>query len=303
MSEHDALFLGVDGGGTSTRAVLVDTSGEVRGRGAASSANQEVIGRDAAVAAVHAAVHAALAEAGAELPVRAAWVGLAGVDSPADAEALRPALAPLADHLRVSNDAELLVGALPGGVGVALIAGTGSIALGRNAAGETTRAGGWGHIFGDEGSGYALGVAALRAAARAADGRGEPTALRLAVLRTLDVAAPYALIARVHQDCDKAAIARLASLVVAEAEADDAVARTILHQAAADLAEQAHAVMRTLALEAPVALALGGGLLLEAPAYRAVVLEALGGELTFAPAKLVRDAALAAARAARSLVE
>lgn len=288
MSQHDAgpdaLYLGIDGGGTATRAVVVDASGGVCGRGTAGGANQEVIGLDAAVEAVRTAAHAALAEAGAASPVSAAWIGLAGVDTPADAQGFRPSLAPLAGDLRITNDAELLLGALPHGAGLALIAGTGSVVLGRNARGRTARAGGWGHIFGDEGSGYALGVAALRSVARAADGRGEPTTLTPAVFRALDVAAPSAIIARVHQNWDKPTIARLASLVVATAEAGDGVARALLWQAASDLAEQAHAVMRALVLEAPegadqapIPLALGGGLLLEAPPYRALVLRALGG--------------------------
>lgn len=322
MSEHGALFLGVDGGGTTTRAVVVDADGVVRGRGVAGGANQEVIGSEAAAEAVRAAAQAAQEEAGAERPVRAAWIGLAGVDAPPDTEALRPALAPLADQIRITNDAELLLGALPGGVGVALIAGTGSIALGRNAAGETARAGGWGHIFGDEGSGYALGVAALRAAARAADGRSEPTALTPAVLHALDVATPDALIARVHQGCDKAGIARLASIVVAAAESGDAVGLAILRRAADDLAEQARAVVRALSLGKPLLLALGGGLLLEAQPFRALLLGALAGAGSSPPSPpdqrgegvpddptavpglqpalaqviLVRDAALAAAR-------
>lgn len=302
-SRPDALYLGIDGGGTATRAVVVDCGGVVRGRGTAGGANQEVIGADAAAEAIHAAARAALAEAGAEPPVRAAWIGLAGVDSLDAAEVLRPVLAPLAGHLRITNDGELPLGALPGGVGVALIAGTGSVVLGRNAAGRTARAGGWGHIFGDEGSGYALGVAALRAIARAADGRGEPTALTPAVLRVLEVDMPTALIARVHHTWDRPEIARLALLVVAAAEAGDDVARAILLQAAGELADQVRAVMRARALDGPaggdhaqIPLALGGGMLLDAPAYRALVLEALGGEDTYSPVVLVRDAALVAAR-------
>lgn len=297
----DTLYLGVDGGGTATRAVVVDESGAVRGRGTAGGgANQAVIGRDAALAAVWMAVHAALAEADAKLPVRAAWVGLAGVDAPADAEALRPALAALAASVRISNDAELLLGALPDGAGIALIAGTGSIALGRNAAGQTARAGGWGNVFGDEGSGYALGAAALRAVARDADLLDQPTVLRERILRVWALRDPIELIGYVYGrgGFDKAAIARLAPLVI-EAGADgDLVAGLIVQQQASELVTTALAVRDRLGFQEEVPLALGGGLLLNMERYRKLVLTRLrSGGRHYDPVVPVHDAALVAARA------
>lgn len=300
MNGRDALFLGVDGGGTATRAVVVDAGGTVRGRGTASGgANQAAIGPDAALAAVRAAVYAALAEAGAELPVRAAWIGLAGVDAPADAQALRPALSALADQVRISNDAGLLLGALPGGTGIALIAGTGSIALGRNAEGQTARAGGWGHIFGDEGSGYAIAAAALRAVARDADLLGQPTMLGERILRAWALHDPIELIDHVYGrgGFDKAAIAGLAPLVI-EAGADgDLVAGLIVQQQARELVTTALAVRGRLGFQGDVPLALGGGLLLNMERYRKLVLTRLrSGGRHYDPVVPVHDAALVAAR-------
>ncbi|HKS69309.1 MAG TPA: BadF/BadG/BcrA/BcrD ATPase family protein [Ktedonobacterales bacterium] len=304
MSGHGALFLGVDGGGTTTRALVVDADGVVRGRGTSGGANQEVIGSDAAVEAVRAAVREALGNSGAELPVRTAWIGLAGVDSAAAAESLRPALAPLADYVRISNDAELLLGVLPGGVGVALIAGTGSIALGCNAAGETARAGGWGHIFGDEGSGYAIGAAALRATAHDADHIGQPTTLGERITRAWHLHAPTELLGYIYGrgGFDKAAIAGLAPLVFEAAADGDLVADLIVQQQARDLVTTALAVEHRLGFQGETPLALGGGLLLHMERYRTLVLEHLRGSgCYYEPVVLVADPALEAARAAREL--
>src|SRR6185437_6227673 len=90
----------------------------------------------------------------------------------------------------------------PAQVGVALIAGTGSIAVGRNAAGVAARVGGWGHLLGEEGSGYAIGSAALNAAVRAADGRGEPTSLLQRILATWGLSAAPELIPYVYADAN-----------------------------------------------------------------------------------------------------
>jgi len=307
------LYLGVDGGGTHTRAVVVDAIGAVRGRGVAGAANQDAVGTAPAAQAVLSAARAAIAAArtgsgdGGAGICAAARVGLAGVDHPADVATLLPYLAPLARRVHLSNDAELLLEALPAAAaGIALIAGTGSIALGRSAAGEVERAGGWGHLFGDEGSGYGLGADALRAVARAADGREPPTTLTAAILKAWSLAEPAALIPHVYALAGKAAIARLAPLVLAAAEAGDAAAVRIVGDQARELAHTALAVAGRVGHDgrAPLPVALGGGLLLHAEAYRAQVLAALERAGCRAhPVTLVADPALTAARAARSGAE
>src|SRR5262245_12292714 len=172
------LFLGIDGGGTKTLAVVVDADGRERGRGAASGANLRAVGIEQAMTSLWTAATAAAEQAGASLPVARAWMGLAGVDRPADQQLLLPRLAPcFARAVQLTNDAELVLSALEHAVGVAVISGTGSIVLGRDPAGMTARVGGWGHLLGDEGSGYDIGRAALQAAVQAADGRGRPTTL------------------------------------------------------------------------------------------------------------------------------
>jgi len=291
-----ALYLGVDGGATSTRAVIVDAGGQECGRGNAGSANQTAVGLDAALANIRQAVAQAARAAGQDLPLAGAWYGLAGVDRPAEKQRLLPHLADLADYTRLTNDAELGLAALPETCGVCLIAGTGSIAVGRDHTGRLARAGGWGHVFGDEGSGYALGRAALQAISRAADGRGPATALTARILHTWDLKEPSALITYVYPAGDKALIAALAPIVL-ERAADDAVARWIVSAAAAELALTALAAAGQLDFPGPVPLALVGSLLGAYPAFRAAVVRRMRRRRPVAPVVPVPDPALAAAQA------
>lgn len=298
----DALFVGIDGGGSQTRAVVVDVSGQVRGEGHAASANYRAVGLERAVQHILAATNAAVQVAHGSLPVQAAWLGLAGIDYAADQEILMPRLGDLAGTLRLTNDAELLLSALDGASGVVLIAGTGAIALGRGAQGATVRASGWGHILGDEGSGYVLGRLALQAVTRAADGRGPATSLLPQILAQWGLRDPSALIAHVHHHPQKATIARLSTLVFAASRDSDPVARRIIRRGATELALAAATVANALTWPTPaVPLALGGGLLLHETEYRDLTLHILRRRLTLGQVVTVAQPALAAARAALTL--
>ncbi len=297
-----SCFLGIDGGGSKTLAVIVDAEGRERGRALAGSANYAAVGLEQAVANLHAAAEQAAQAAGCRLPVKAAWLGLAGVDRPADQALLLPRLQTLADSMRLTNDAELLLSALDDAVGVAIVAGTGSIALGRNARGATARAGGWGHILGDEGSGYEIGRLALQAATRAADGRGEATTLLERILAFWSLEQPDDLIGRVYSDDDKAAIARLSALVFSAAQAGDRVARKIAQHAADELALAALTVCVALDFSGGhVALALGGGLLIHEQRFQRQVLRRLRRRLALGQVAIVEQPALSAAQAAITL--
>ena len=280
MAESHPLFLGIDGGGSKTLAVIVDATGRERGRGVAGSSNHEVVGLEAAVTAIQHAAGRAAQAATIALPVASAWLGLAGIDHPGDIERLAPHVASLARAVRISNDAELALSALPGQVGVALIAGTGSIVLGRDTLGRTARVGGWGHIFGDEGSGYAIGRAGLQAAARASDGRGPATALLERILAAWELGAPELLLARVYQPFDKTAIAALAPLVLALATAGDEVARRIEADAARELALAVTTVAQKLNFpEGALPLAFAGGVLVHHERLRALVAGEVSGQV------------------------
>ncbi len=297
-----ACFLGVDGGGSKTLAVVVDAAGAERGRGLAGCANAQAVGVEAAVAEIRRAVEATRAAAGCRAPFAAAWIGLAGIDSPRDHARLLPHLRALAGVVSLTNDAELALGALPGCIGVALVAGTGSIALGRNASGAQTRAGGWGHVFGDEGSGYDIGRRALKAATRAADGRGPETQLLARILDAWELDGAYGIIGRVYPFDDKAEIARLSRLVFAAAEAGDRVAEGIVRRAAIELAKSALAVSKALGFDAgALPLALGGGVLLHEARLRRDVLRLVRRRQPVESVALVAEPALSAARAASGL--
>ena len=181
------LFLGVDAGGTKTRALLVGATGEVRGAGEAGPGNFQAIGAKAAGEAIAAAVRSALAAAGAEEPgrvmasaVRGSFFGLAGVRTEEERAVMRAEIAKLGlgGAVEIGSDLEAAhAGALAGGPGVVVIAGTGSAAWGRNKAGETWQAGGWGWLVDDKGGGYWLALQGLAAACEGEDGRGAPTGL------------------------------------------------------------------------------------------------------------------------------
>ncbi len=293
-------FIGVDAGGSHTRAVVVDARGRELGRGIGAGANYTAMGEEHTVATLRAVMAQAAAAANCgDPPPDAAWLGLAGVDRPSDYAALLPQLRGWAKIIHMTNDAELALAALDDAVGVAVIAGTGSIVVGRAASGATARAGGWGHLIGDEGSGYDIGRRGLQAAAQAADGRGPHTALLDGLLEEWQLEKPQDIIGRIYPAGEKAPIARLAPLVCALAQQGDPVARRIVQQAASELAQAVAAVATALALPADgMPLALGGGMLTHDAWMRSLVLRRARRIRKLGQVVIVRDAALCAARAA-----
>jgi N-acetylglucosamine kinase-like BadF-type ATPase len=295
--------IGIDGGGTKTLAVIVDAQGNERGRGIAGSANHESVGIAKAVQHLRSAIEEAARLADCSLPLQSAWFGLAGIDRPDDYTLLLPYLQPLAQHVHLTNDAELVLSGLPAAIGIALIAGTGSIALGRDARGVSTRAGGWGHLIGDEGSGYDLGRRCLQAVAQAADGRGQATTLVDLLLRQWKLDNASDIIGKVYNNYDKASIAALSSLVCAAARDGDEMASSIIEDAAHELALAFVAVKNRLDFfDNPVPLALGGGLLLHEVSFRERVIHAIGKHVSIGVVMLVEEPALSGARAALILV-
>ena len=168
------FVIGIDAGGTKTVCQLADEHAnvlaEARGPGANLQAGGEL--------EVEKALHAVMAEAlGHDRSIRPSAIccGMAGVDRPEDVAAVRAILTRIGEKadLLIVNDALIALEAgAPGEAGVVIVAGTGSIAYGRDTEGHAARAGGWGHVLGDEGSGYWLGRQALQAVVRASDGRG-----------------------------------------------------------------------------------------------------------------------------------
>src|SRR5258706_14240948 len=180
------LFLGVDGGQSTTTALIGDETGRVLGVGQGGPCNHvgAAEGRAKLTRAVEDCVAKACAQAQldpAQTCYEAACFGMSG--GPEDKEALLAEILPTS-RLIVTHDGLIaLSGATAGEPGIVAIAGTGSFAFGRNAAGRAARAGGWGYIFGDEGGGFDITRQALRAALRSEEGWGPATSLRDTVLQ------------------------------------------------------------------------------------------------------------------------
>lgn len=261
----EAVVLGVDGGGTKTVCIALDLAGKPLGEGRAGSSNRNSVGNETAQANVNRAIQTALQAAHRSLnQVAAIGLGMAGVDrGPERAqvtswiEALLPGI-----PVTIDNDAMAALASATGGelYGVVLISGTGMIVYGVDRQGQRRRAGGWGALLGDRGSGYALGVAALTAIANATDGIGPPTALQAAVLQHLQLTRPQDLVTWIYADITWARFAALAPLVTQCAEQGDAVANAILDQAADDLTTTVKAVVNGLQLaQTAFPLVLAGG--------------------------------------------
>ena len=258
------LFLGVDGGQSSTTALIGDEAGCVVGTGRAGPCNHASgdEGRAKLVRAMSESLAAACAQAGldpAEVRFESACCGMSG-----GAEDKRGILIDLllTQRLIVTTDAEIaLSGASETGQGIIVIAGTGSIALGRNAQNRTVRAGGWGYIFGDEGSAFDIVRQAVRAVERMEEGWGPVTALRQVLYEATEARDANELLHRFYTpEWPRDRIARLAPLVDAAANEADPVAFEILGAAAVQLATLAGSVRGQLwKPEAPVTVAYSGG--------------------------------------------
>lgn len=240
------LFLGVDGGQSSTTAVIGDETGRVLGAGAGGPCNHvgAAEGRQKLVGAVRECLEEACGQAGLDASTatfEAACFGMSG--GPEDKRQILSNILP-AKTLVVTTDAVIaLAGATAGEPGIITIAGTGSIAFGRNAAGRTARAGGWGYVFGDEGGGFDITRQALRAALRMEEGWGPATALRAALLEATGARDANDLLHRFYtQDFPRPRVASFAKLVDSVASQGDEVAAGILRQAAGQLAALAGSV-------------------------------------------------------------
>jgi glucosamine kinase len=298
-STSGPFYLGIDGGGSKTLAIIVDEQGRERGRGLAGSTNYAAVGLTVAVRNIHLAVEQAVQEAHCTLPLHTALLGLAGIDRPADIALLAPQLDKLATTIHLTNDADLALTALDDAVGVVLIAGTGSIAVGCNQAGVRGRVGGWGHILGDEGSGYNIGRRALQMVVRAADGRAAPTLLTDLILQHWRLDRVEDILGEVYGTQDKAHIARLSSCVMQAAQQGDNTALTIVVHAAEELALLVEKLSQNLHFsDQALPLALAGGLLVHEEFFRELVISNIRRHQPIAPPVLVEQPALSAARAA-----
>lgn len=261
-------MLGIDGGGTKTIGLLADGAGTVLANGRGNGSNQNVIGIDNAALNL-AELIAGLAKTAARpvSDIGSAVLGLAGAGSERDRQSLADAI-----HARlrmmglpripisIQSDGRIaLEGAFNGGPGVVAVAGTGSVVMGKSSAGETISIGGWGRVIGDEGSGYSIGLEAIKAVSREIDGRGEARRLRASLSSRFGLETRERIIAAVYRE--KFDIPSIAPAVIEAAESSDAAALEILSRASAALALQVLAVLDRLGMRDGTGVVMIGGLL------------------------------------------
>lgn len=280
-----ARLLGIDGGGTTTEAWFADVGCRVLGRGTAGPSNAKAVGLDAARDALDTAIRGAFQAAGlAPMPADVVCLGLAGFDRPDDRKTLARWAneACWARQVVIVNDGDLVVAAgTPEGWGVGVIAGTGSIAVGRAKDGRTARAGGWGHLIGDEGSAYNVVLNALRLVARQTDGRA-PRApghgcFGQRICAALGVTEPSQIVTTIYaRDFDRARIASLAPQVLRACAEDSNASEQLLVPAGVALAEMVAAAARSLGWSSGILpLAVAGGFLLAATVVQQAMIDQL----------------------------
>jgi N-acetylglucosamine kinase-like BadF-type ATPase len=252
MTVMNGYFLGVDGGGTKTHAVISDADCHLIAEGLSGGSNPVRLSVDEASRNIEEAIAEACRHAGLRLEeITAGCAALAGISQPIHFQAMKESLDRLGiPNLRLVIDADAaLTGALDGQSGVVVIAGTGSIALGVNSEGRTARSGGWGPTLSDEGSAYDIARHALRAVVASFDGRSEKTVLTERLLERLGVQTPAELPSVVYsEESESVEIASLADIVTEAARDGDEVARNILESAGKELGRLATSVIERLGM-------------------------------------------------------
>jgi len=254
-------LLGLDGGGSKTTAIVVDESLTRLGEGHSGPSNFLRIGIEEATRNLGEAIGGAAGAAGVAIDeIAYAWCGIAGFDHPEHGRKLDDAVRTILPrgNYTLSTDAKIALTAGVGlGPGIIVIAGTGSVGYGRNAAGDEARAGGWGPILGDEGSGYTIVRYAMRAVMKDWDGRGPATRLTPLFCEELGIESPKDLPVIVYAPTthsDK--IASFMHIVSRAAEEGDDWALQIFETQGRELGLMVVAVARKLGmldLEFPVA--------------------------------------------------
>lgn len=260
--------IGIDGGGSKTVGLFAKPDGTILSRAEADGSNYHVVGADRTKQILADLIVALLDQADVAPDSQIAYcLGMAGLGRESDQAVINNICDGIGlDRRRIlTHDAEIaLVGGLGKLEGVILISGTGAIAYGQTADGRSARSNGWGHLLGDEGSGYFIGLQALRAVVRAEDGRTQPTKIRDLVLAEIGLSTPKDLVAWTH-GISKGQIAYLSRIVFEVMESGDEVAKQIITRAADELARSAQVVIDKLNLNPTPEVVLSGGVMLNQP--------------------------------------
>ncbi len=266
--------LGIDAGGTKTVCLLADEGGKVLSEGRGPGANLHAAGELEVEKVLHEVMEDALGDR--DITPAAICLGIAGVDRDDEARTVRAIMRRIGHKSRVLvvNDALIaLVAGAKDAPGIVIIAGTGSIVYGRNAGGQAARAGGWGHMIGDEGSGYWISREAVAAVMRAADGRGPATRLSDDILAHFSVNDVSRLPRIVYDpEVPRMRVAALGPIVEGAASEGDAVAMRILERAVDELMLGALSVATRLEMRGDAfTFYLAGGIFRVVPSLAAVL--------------------------------
>ena len=271
MNSH-ATLLGLDIGGSKTRAVLT-RGAEVVNEVTVGTANLASVGAEGVGLALDDLIaHLARGQ------VDAVCAGAAGADSVQSSAQLRSLLEqrfPRA-QVEVVHDTRIILAAAGLDAGIVLVSGTGSACWGRRESGEQARAGGWGYLLGDEGSGYAVARDAVRQALGEVDAGAEPSSLSRHLTAACGLDEPWQLLQAFYATPERAHWARRSAVVFDLAHRGDQTCRDIVGRAAGSLAELILDVGRRLRLRGPVVLA--GGLAVHQPMLVDGVRRRLGTE-------------------------
>ena len=244
------FVIGMDGGGTKTAAMIADGEGNVLAQHVSGPSNFQIIGVDAAAKTIFSLIRECCDSVKiSPAAIQSMTIGLTGAGRPNDqkrmADGLRKFAASRKVKLRnvsIESDARIaLEGAFKGGKGIILIAGTGSIAFGKDGKGNVHRVGGWGRILGDEGSGYYIGKRALTAVCRHLDGRSAPTRLTTMIAKKFSLTSSTDIITAVYKN--NFDIATMAPLVFDAASKGDIASRAIIQRASEELTEHVRSLL------------------------------------------------------------
>ena len=280
MAEQKKYIVGIDGGGTKTTALLVGLDGTVVTECTGGATQLQVVGMKVASSIIVDLIRECCTKVGCKPEaLQNVVLGIAGAGRASDRSELVDAMHALSakkkvplKNITIETDARIaLEAAFAGGPGIVVIAGTGSIALYRTEDGKLLRAGGWGKIMGDEGSGYIIAQDALRAVMRQSDARGEKTELTKKAFFHFGIASLDELIQKVYnENVDIASFVPKIFEAVAE---HDRVAHMILVKNAGELTEMVRVLTMQVRPKKKLPVALMGGLLKSENPYSKIVKE------------------------------
>ncbi|MBR5262572.1 MAG: hypothetical protein IKV49_02005 [Clostridia bacterium] len=261
-------YLGIDGGGTKTVAIICDENGTLVSRYVGKSINYNSVGTDAARANLKETVDGALG--GRDIALSSAFIGMPALSSRADDEFTQQMCGGIIDCPKITMDSDVFIGLeamKADGAAAMVISGTGSMAVGRLDDGTIIHTGGWGYILGDEGSGYALSLDAVRAAICGAEGSAPATALTQRVLEHFSVSDIDSLIDIFYDPpITNSEVAKLAYVLFDCAQNGDEVANAIIERHAQLLADTVCALLCRMPCGTP--LGMWGGILVNRALFR-----------------------------------